>query len=76
MHKSKKELTLTYEVAFEWSFEYHIEIMERLAENIGRGKLIERIQLAVDNRTQVGGKEILTMRSRSILGRERMHTKT
>ena len=54
IHKFNKELTLTYEEAFEWRFGYYIEIMQQLAECIGREKLIKMIKHAVDNRSEVG----------------------
>ncbi len=47
-HKFQKNFCQTYEEAFRWRFEYYIKIMKRLAEYVGRDKLVEMIQRAVD----------------------------
>lgn len=53
MHKFEKELTMTYEKAFEWRFGYYIDIMKQLAEDIGKDKFLEMIQRAVDKSNDV-----------------------
>jgi hypothetical protein len=47
-HKFHEEFCQTYEEAFIWRFGYYIDIMQRLAEYVGRDKLIEMINRAVD----------------------------
>ena len=51
-HKFQKDFcqtyVKTYEDAFIWKFEYYIDIMQGLAEYLGRDKLIEMIKRAVD----------------------------
>ena len=42
-HKFHRDFTQTYEDAFRWRFGYYIEIMQHLAEYLGRDKLIEAI---------------------------------
>ena len=49
IHKFQKDFCQTYEEAFNWRFGYFIEYMERFAEYLGRGRLIEMIKRAVDD---------------------------
>ena len=53
-HKFHRDFTQTNEDAFRWRFGYYIEIMQHLAEYLGRDKLIEAIMRAVDQ-TNEGG---------------------
>ncbi len=46
-HKFQEVFRQTYEEAFRWRFEYYINIMEGLAEYVGREALLEMIQRAV-----------------------------
>jgi hypothetical protein len=47
-HRFQNELSQTYENAFRWRFDYYTNIMQRFADYLGRDKLLEMIQCAVD----------------------------
>ena len=53
-HKFQRDFCQTYEEAFRWRFGYYIDLMECLAEHLGREKLVEMIMRAVDER-DIGG---------------------
>lgn len=48
MHKFQNDFSQTYEEAFKWKFGYYTNIMKRFADCLGREKLLELIQRAVE----------------------------
>ncbi|UCG05629.1 MAG: L-2-amino-thiazoline-4-carboxylic acid hydrolase [Desulfobacterales bacterium] len=47
-HKFQNDFSQTYEDAFRWKFVYHINIMKRFSDCLGRDKLLELIMRAVE----------------------------